>query len=56
MKFTKEQLNGFIALYQNEFGEKLSPAEAEKQASALVSLVKATYKPMSREEFKKYAN
>lgn len=54
MKFTDEQLNGFIALYESEFGEKLQRAEALRQATALVSLVKLTYRPMSRKDFKKY--
>ncbi len=54
MKFTDEQLNGFIALYKSEFGEKLSKAEALRQATALVSLVKSVYRPMSRKDLKKY--
>ena len=54
MKFTDEQLNGFIALYESEFGEKLSKAEALRQATALISLVKSVYRPMSRKDFKKY--
>lgn len=56
MKFTKEQLNSFIALYEQEFGERLNPEEAEKQAFALVTLVKRTYKPMTRKELKKYSS
>jgi hypothetical protein len=55
MKFTDEQLNSFIELYKKEFGEKLNRAEALEQATALVSLVKMTYKPMSKAEFKKYS-
>jgi len=50
MKFTDEQLNSFIALYKQEFGEKINHAEAQKQAIALISLVKLTYKPMSRKD------
>jgi len=56
MKFTDEQLNSFIALYKQEFGEKLDRAEALRQATALVSLVKLTYRPMSRKNFKKYSS
>jgi len=55
MRFTDEQLNSFITLYEQEFGEKLDRAEALRQATALVSLVKNTYKPMSRKDWKKYA-
>jgi hypothetical protein len=40
MKFTDEQLNDFIALYQKEFGDNIDRAEALRQATALVSLVK----------------
>ena len=54
MKFTDEQLNSFIVLYEQEFGERLDRAEALRQATALVSLVKLTYKPMSRKDLKKY--
>ena len=54
MKFTDEQLNSFIVLYEQEFGERLDRAEALRQATALVSLVKLTYKPMSRNDLKKY--
>jgi len=54
MKFTEAQLNSFISLYERIYGEKLSIEEAEKQAFALVALVKMIYKPMTRREFKKY--
>ena len=54
MRFTEKQLNCFIELYEDEFSEKLSHAEAEKQATALIVLVKRTYKPMSKKDFKKY--
>ena len=55
MKFTDEQLNSFIILYEQEFGKKLDRAKALRQATALVSLVKITYRPMSRKDLKKYA-
>jgi len=54
MNFTDEQLNSFIVLYEQEFGEKIDRAEALRQATALVSLVKLIYRPMSRKDFKKY--
>jgi hypothetical protein len=55
MKFTDEQLNSFIELYKKEFGETIKKAEALEQATALVSLVKLTYEPMSGNDFKKYS-
>ncbi|HNV63035.1 MAG: hypothetical protein PHG95_00730 [Patescibacteria group bacterium] len=55
MKFTDEQLDDFIALYQKEFGDNIDRAEALRQATALVSLVKLTYAPMSRKDFEKYS-
>lgn len=55
MKFTDEQLDDFIALYQKEFGDNIDRAEALRQATALVSLVKLTYVPMSRKDFEKYS-
>jgi hypothetical protein len=56
MKFSREQLDSFIKLYKQEFGEKISREEAEKQATALVELVRKTYKPMTKEDLKKYLN
>ena len=55
MKFTNKQLNSFIELYEKEFGEVIDRAEAQRQATALVSLVKLTYEPMSKKDFKKYS-
>ena len=55
MKFTNEQLNSFIELYEKEFGEVIDRVEAQRQATALVSLVKLTYEPMSKKNFKKYS-
>jgi hypothetical protein len=55
MKFTDEQLDSFITLYKKEFGDTLTRAEALEQATSLVSLIKAVYKPMSKKDFKKYS-
>jgi len=55
MKFTEEQLNSFIELYKKQFGKTIDRAEALRQATALVSLVKLTYEPMSRKDFEKYS-
>jgi hypothetical protein len=55
MKFTDEQLNNFIKLYKQEFGKDIDRAKALRQATALVSLVKLTYSPMSKKDFRKYS-
>lgn len=54
MKFTDIQLQSFIDLYKQEFGEEIDSQEAERQASALVSLVQQTYQPMTEREYTKY--
>lgn len=56
MKFSDEQLKSFIALYKREFGETLDRAEAERQAVALVGMVKLTYFPMTRKDYIYYGN
>lgn len=54
MNFTDEQLSSFIKLFKQEFGKDIDRAEALRQATALVSLVKLTYEPMSRKDWKKH--
>jgi len=54
MKFTEQELNSFIALYKKEFGDELSKAEAQQKATALVSIVKLTYEPMTKKEFNEH--
>jgi len=54
MGFTDKQIDSFIDLYKKEFGDTLTKAEALEQANALVSLVKLTYKPMSKKDWFKY--
>ncbi len=51
MQFNDKQLDSFIALYKQEFGDTLTRAEALEQATALVSLVKTVYKPISRKDW-----
>ncbi len=55
MQFSEKQLDDFIALYQKEFGDKIDRAEALRQATDLVSLVRLTYVPISQKDFKKYS-
>lgn len=54
MNFTEQELNSFIALYKKEFGDELSRAEAQQKATALVSIVKLTYVPMTEKEFNEH--
>lgn len=51
MMFTEAQLLSFIEMYKKEFGEDIDRTEAQRSASALVSLVRTTYEPMTRSEY-----
>lgn len=53
MKFTEHDLQSFIALYKQEFNQDIDRAEALRQATDLVWLVKRLYKPMTVERFRK---
>lgn len=56
MKFTEQELDSFINLYKQEFGDVLSRTEAQQKATALVSIIKLTYEPMTEKEFKEYSS
>jgi len=51
MKFTDEQLDKFIILFKQEFSKTIDRAEAQRQAIALITLVKRIYRPMTEEVF-----
>ena len=51
MKFNDEQLDKFIILFKQEFGKTIDRAEAQRQAVALITLVKRIYRPMTEEVF-----
>ncbi len=51
MKFTERELDNFIALYKQEFGDNLTRNQAQQKATSLVSIVKLTYVPMTKKEF-----
>ena len=53
MMFTELELHSFIELYRQEFGETIDQVEALTQATALVSLVKRVYRPMTRAEWER---
>jgi len=52
--FSSEEIKNFQELWQKEFGEEISHDFAIEQATALISLMKNIYKPMTDEEFEKY--
>jgi len=55
MSFTDAQLQSFISLYEQVFGKRIGKDEAQRQATALVSLVKRTYQPMTEKDYAKYS-
>ena len=52
--FSNQEIQDFKELWQKEFGETISQEFAIEQATALISLMKNIWKPMTEEEFKKY--
>lgn len=50
---SKEKLKEFKKLYKKRFGENLSDQVALEEATKLLNLVKAVYKPMTQEEYDK---
>jgi hypothetical protein len=49
MKLRPETLQKFMDLYEEEYGEKLSPAEAEEMASSLIHLYLVLARPLPSE-------
>jgi len=54
MSLTASDIDSFIDLYQKTFKKKVGRREAQEQANALLTLVKITYQPMTRQEYQKY--
>lgn len=52
--FSNQEINSFQELWRQQFGEEISQDFAIEQATALISLMKNIYRPMTEEEFKKY--
>lgn len=48
---SKETLEKYKTIYRKKFGKDISDQEALEQATKLITLVKAIYKPMTKEEF-----
>ena len=54
MRFTEEQLNRFIDLYQNEFGETLTKEQAAQEAADLVDMLLVVYQPIKRSVYQRF--
>lgn len=55
MGFTEKQLDSYIALHKKEFHEDIDRAEALRQATSLVNMVRLVYKPMTKADYIKYS-
>ncbi len=54
MMFTDAQLDSFIALYKQEFGEELSREQAQVEAGDLIDMLKVVCRPVKRKTYEKY--
>lgn len=54
MSLSESDIDIFIDLFNKTFQKKLSRLEAQEKAIALLTVVKITYKPMTRQEHQKY--
>lgn len=54
MRLTNEHISDFQKLYQEEFGISLSGDEALERATKLIEFVQVIYKPITKEDYKKY--
>jgi uncharacterized protein YdiU (UPF0061 family) len=50
---SKEELKEFKKIYKKRFGENLSDQVALEKATKLLNLVKAVYRPMTKEKYDK---
>ena len=55
MMFTDAQIDSFIALYKQEFGEELTREQAQIEATDLIDMLKVVCRPVNREVYEKYA-
>lgn len=51
-----KHISDFQKLYLEEFGISISQEEAAKRGSSLIELIHAIYKPVTKEDYKKYNN
>ena len=53
---TSQQIQQFKELYEKRFGERLSDEQAAYKAGKLIDLMELIYKPLTKEEYKKYSS
>ena len=53
---TDKQIEEFQALYKKNFGTDISREEVLESAIRLINLIKVVYKPMTKEEYKRYSD
>jgi hypothetical protein len=51
---TEKLVQSYKELYRKKFDKDLSDEEALDQAMKLITLVKAIYKPITKEDYEKY--
>ena len=51
MQLTDKDIDSFQALYKKHFNKDISRAEALKKGTQLLVLMKAIYKPMTKDEY-----
>lgn len=51
MRISPEALEEFKRIYKQEYGKELSDAEAYDNASMMLRLIKAVYKPMTKKDY-----
>lgn len=56
MRLTDKHISDFQKLYLEEYGVTLSEDEALERSTKLIELVRVTYKPITKEDYKKYNN
>jgi hypothetical protein len=54
MELTNEQIEKFQELYKQQFGEEISYEEAADRGLKLVRLVRLVYKPITKEQYKRF--
>ncbi len=54
MVLSGKNISSFQTLYKEEFKEEISEEEAYYQAVKLIELVRVIYKPITKEDYKKY--
>ena len=56
MVLTDEEVISFQNLYKKHFDEEISQEQAYKEAIKLIELVRAVYKPITKEDNKKFSS